>query len=92
MIKVSSRCQKKVGTLPQRRHYSSRLNGRLVASHSSEGTRPRAFGESLPTYGLLETARTSIELNSTATVNQFEKLQITEQRSGIIIQERNIRW
>lgn len=92
MIEVSSHCHKNVGTFPQRRHYSSRLNGWFSASYSNKDSLPRAFGESLLTYGLLETARTSIELNTTAAGNQFEKLPSTEQMSGIIIQERNTGW
>ena len=36
MIKLSSRCHKKVGTLPQRRHYSSSLNRRPSESYSSK--------------------------------------------------------
>jgi len=54
---VSSRWHKKVGTLPQLRHYSSCLNGPLAVSYSSKDNLPRVFGESVPTYGLMETAR-----------------------------------
>ena len=47
---------------------------------SNKDIRPRAFGELLLTDGLLETARSPRDLNTTAAGSQFEKLQSTEKR------------